>query len=100
MIDLRKSCFVGLCGLMLFSACKNEEPEANNTPNEASAYIYEIKQNYAPDKRVAIFDIESRKSNGKFILKGESNLPEAVAALKNTLQSEELSFIDSIQMLP
>lgn len=59
-----------------------------------------IKNQFAPDKRTALFDVISVKNNTKIILKGESNLPEAIKKLKENLNVENITFVDSIQILP
>lgn len=62
--------------------------------------ILAVKTKFAPDKRVALFDISAEDKNGTILLIGESNLPEAVSALKDKLSNDNISFVDSIQMLP
>ncbi len=56
----------------------------------------ELKREYAPDKRVAIWDIHYE--NG--VLKGETNLKGAYEKLLITLESQNISFADSIKLLP
>ncbi len=68
--------------------------------NASEPHIKAVKSEYAPDGRVALFDIESTNNNGTYILKGESNLPEAVNALKQKLQAQNITFTDSIRKLP
>lgn len=70
------------------------------TENPFQQQIDEVKKEYAPDKRVALFNIEAIKNNDAFILKGESNLPYAVEALKSKLSANDVHYIDSIQLLP
>ncbi len=93
--------------VLLTAACKTSDVNTANTSanqatavNESEQYIKEVKSEYAPDGRVALFDVESTNNNGTFILEGESNLPEAVSALKHKLQSQNVRFTDSIRMLP
>lgn len=62
--------------------------------------ITDVKNEYAPDKRVALFNIEAIRSSDSYILKGESNLPNAVDALKLKLTANKIDFIDSVQLLP
>lgn len=62
--------------------------------------VSEVKDQYAPDKRVAIFSVDTKKQGDAFLLKGETNLPEAKAALQAKLNEENLPFIDSIRTLP
>lgn len=62
--------------------------------------IREIRLEYAPDKRTALFDIVVVDGTGEFLLAGESNLPDAVAALKTRLNSKRIDFKDEIEILP
>ena len=59
-----------------------------------------IKKEYAPDKRVALFNIDLSQFNGSILLKGESDQPKTVAILKQKLKEQNIDFIDSIVMLP
>lgn len=83
--------------VLMVTSCQ-EKPDAEN--NEAVQYIADTKQEFAPDKRVALFDIEAEKLEDHYILKGESNLPEAVKKLKTTLDNQGIKYTDSIKMLP
>mgnify|MGYP005752069995 FL=1 len=62
----------------------------------AQTHIDAVRQQFAPDKRVALFDVEP---NGN-VLRGETNMPEAKADLLKRLQAANVSFVDSIQVLP
>ena len=67
---------------------------------ELQTKIDEVKQEFAPDKRVAIFNIEAyNATDGSIIIKGETNLPEALSALKEKFP-QQTSLIDSVQLLP
>lgn len=59
-----------------------------------------VKTHFAPDKRVALFDVNADKNGSVYVLKGQSNLPEAVETLKNDLKEAQIEYIDSIQLLP
>lgn len=59
-----------------------------------------VKTQFAPDKRVALFDVSAEKSGTSYVLRGESNLPDAVAMLKNNLEDANIEYVDSIQLLP
>jgi len=62
--------------------------------------IEAIKLEYAPDKRVAIFDIHTKTVDSQtIILLGETNLPVALSALKTKLP-QGITVIDSVLMLP
>lgn len=82
--------------LLFVSGCLAEK----NSVGEVESMISGIKTYSAPDKRVALFDINAIYKNGAVLLKGESNLPEAVATLKDSLQAQGITYIDSISMLP
>lgn len=68
----------------------------NEPDNQVDQLIAEIKSKYAPDKRVAIWDIEW--SNG--ILSGETDQVEALKTLKGKLDDLEINFVDKINTLP
>lgn len=87
-----------LLALFLFSSCeeKTDREEANPT----DVHIAEVKQEYAPDSRVALFDVKAEKNGEAYILKGESNDPEAVKSLKQKLEAKNIKFTDSISVLP
>lgn len=100
MRSIQNSFFLILCGSILLISCKNEETEVSNSENETTVHISEVRQKYAPDKRVALFDVKGIEKGDKFVLRGESNLPAAVSDLKTRLQEENIAFEDSIQLLP
>lgn len=83
--------YIYLFLLATFIACKSEDrkTEVDNT-------IAEVKEEFAPDKRVALFDVQWE--DGKLI--GETNLPEAHDALLSKLSVNNMEFSDSIQLLP
>lgn len=75
----------------------------NQAPEEASllaSEIQEIKTEFAPDKRVALFDVSVEKNDTSYILKGESDMPDAINTFKEKLRSQNIDFVDSIQLLP
>ena len=96
--SIHKILYVAAFGLLLNSCDKKEEKEETNT--EADAIILEVKNEYVPDKRVALFEVESYKKDGKLILKGDSNLPEAVNKLRSQLAAKNIEFTDSLHLLP
>jgi len=81
----------------LFISCEKKVDQDKLTVNTV---IEDIKHEYAPDKRVALFDMEYVKEGNKIILKGESNLMEAITSFKEKLAEENISYLDSIQLLP
>ena len=96
---LRSTTVLFLSGIFLVG-CNRGNQENEEKENITSSYISEVRSQYAPDRRVAIFDVESEKQGDQFILKGESNLPDAVEDLKSQLDAQNLSYVDSISILP
>jgi cell wall-associated NlpC family hydrolase len=47
-----------------------------------------------------MFAISAEKNKENYVLKGMSNQPEAVAKLKETLAEQQISIVDSIEILP
>ncbi len=67
---------------------------------KVNSILKEIKENFAPDKRVAIFEMEAVEVDNKIIIKGETNLPDAKAELDMTLKEAGINFTDEIEVLP
>ena len=88
--------FSVVLALLLSTSCDREK----KIENPFLSHISEVKSEFAADKRVALFHVEVIKNNSKYILKGESDLPDAISALKQKLLAENLDYIDSIQLLP
>lgn len=91
--------FLAFTFFSLLVSCEEKETTVDE-PNEADAVIAEVRSEFAPDKRVALLDVDAIERGGTFVLKGESNLPQAVEELKNKLNASKIVFKDSIRMLP
>jgi len=99
MIDLlKKTTLISLIALFV-GACQNSEKE-NKSLIDSQGIIAEVSKEYAPDKRVALFNVEAEENEGKLVLKGESNLPEAINSLKLKLEEKQIAYTDSIKLLP
>ena len=59
-----------------------------------------IKFKYAPDKRIAIYDISFKNSDNKLIIEGETDNPLAIEELKKNLVEKGIEFEDSVSVLP
>jgi len=68
----------------------------NGDSGEADRIILETKKEFAPDKRVALFDV----SYDGAVLLGETNLPEALEVLKNRLDERGIVYTDQVMVLP
>lgn len=60
----------------------------------------EVKMQYAPDRRVAIYDIELDQEKGKVLIKGETDQPEALKLLQNKLEDLGFEVEDLSILLP
>ncbi|MFD1094543.1 C40 family peptidase [Salegentibacter chungangensis] len=95
---IKKLNYLALLGLLIFASCE-EQPEKEEA-NETDTYIAEVEKEYAPDGRVALFEIKAERKGDQYLLKGESNLPKAVNELKQKLKEQDIKFTDSISLLP
>lgn len=59
-----------------------------------------IQKAFAPDKRVAIYDIKPELKNGIYVLSGQTNQPKAKELLLQKLKQLDIDFQDSISILP
>ncbi|MFA5803285.1 MAG: C40 family peptidase [Melioribacteraceae bacterium] len=82
----------------LISCIHLHAQEVKVTP--VTKIIEVIKTKYAPDKRLAIFNVSAMDSANIFILSGETNIPEAKHDLLNKLKNLNLNFTDEIHSLP
>ncbi|WP_417363227.1 C40 family peptidase [Galbibacter sp.] len=85
-------------GILTLVGCQNGSDKAKTS--EIEELYTAVKTEYAPDSRVAIFDIETTALNNSFVLKGMTNLPKALSTFKNQLADNDITFVDSVQVLP
>lgn len=95
-MNLKRNFFLIAVALCFLAACEVKKEEKTTLQEQ----ILAIKSEFAPDKRVALFDVEVLRKNDIHILRGESDLPNAVKAFKAQLTKENIEFVDSIQLLP
>lgn len=62
--------------------------------------ISEIKEKFAPDKRVAIFNIEIKQDENSIQLVGETTELDAKIELLKRLEDENIVYSDNIKVLP
>ena len=91
---------VSLIIFIFFVFINNIFSQVNSDMEKAKTIIRETKERFAPDKRVAVFNIEAEQPENKIIIKGETNLPEAKEFLIRTLDGEAIKFEDKIELLP
>lgn len=80
--------------LMVFSQAINAQINMKTIQD----VILEVKNSFAPDKRTAIFDVQVTEDADAFILKGETNLPEAKENLLKRISESQIK--DEIKILP
>ncbi len=85
--------------LSLLFSCTEATDKKKDT-SEIDTEIAAVENIYAPDGRVALFDVQAKKEGDTYVLTGESNLPKAVGDLKSRLQQQGMKVADSIKMLP
>jgi cell wall-associated NlpC family hydrolase len=85
-----------LLALSLWS-CANEEA-TKPLPPELQSFIEELRKAHAPDKRVALLQIEAKQRDGQWVVSGETNLPEAREELENGLS--KLGMRSEVKLLP
>ena len=66
----------------------------------AAEIVDSIKTQYAPDKRVAVWSVETRESDNGLLLIGKVDQPQAKAALLQSLESYDYKVIDALDVLP
>lgn len=92
-----KNIFTVLLFLILSA---NNFPQENGRMELIKTIIENVKTKFAPDKRVALFNVEAEKSANKYVIKGETNLPEAKMELMEQLKKENIDVKEEIITLP
>ena len=81
---------------LLHTSCRSTKTESAT----ALEINEKVKNKYAPDKRVAIYQIFLKEKNKQLLLTGETDLPEALDQLKKELSMNNYVFTDSVHILP
>lgn len=91
---MRKFLFI-IISLFLFNC-------SNSKINSFYTEIEQIEKFYAPDKSIAVFDIELNKSGGNWILRGETTSNNAKRSILKSAKSilGYSDFLDSLIVLP
>lgn len=87
---------ISIISLLIFFvvACNPSQKQA------VEQKIQNTADHFAPDSRVALFDIQAEADNGGWILRGETDLTKAKSALLDSLSHLSVSITDSIKVLP
>lgn len=88
--------FIYLFIVIIITSCSNNAILVNGL----EAVNQSIKTEYAPDKRVAIFDINFDTKGNKIIAFGMTDSKEGYQKLLDSLHSLDVDFISEIRVLP
>lgn len=88
--------YFSLIVLLVFISCKND----TKIISEIQEIHASIKTTFAPDKRVALFDIQFKTQNNKLILEGETTSKKAFSVLLDSLQTRKLTVLNKVRFLP
>ncbi|WP_417884585.1 SH3 domain-containing protein [Zunongwangia sp.] len=89
---------LALAGILV--SCNEKAENTSEEKNEAQIVIDSLENVYAPDGRVALFDVEAEKNADGFKIEGETNMLEAADDLEKTLNQKGIKFTSNIQTLP
>jgi cell wall-associated NlpC family hydrolase len=81
--------------ILLFLALSCSE-----STNMVEEVIHEVRTQYVPDKRIALFEVEVERQAGAVQLNGVTNQPDAYEELRRRLESIGIGYVDSIRVLP
>ncbi len=81
---------------MLFLGCGKDETALRQVMkwNDSIAAVY------APDKRVAVYDISVSEDNGNLEIRGKTDQVEALQALRGLLNEKNYTTVDHVVILP
>jgi len=85
--------------VLSLAGCQFFEKSASETP-EPGPVIRRIGDQFAPDPRDHVWEINARRTDDQWILTGATDLPDAKETLLKTLGDLQVEFIDSIRILP
>jgi cell wall-associated NlpC family hydrolase len=94
-----KYCLFILSTIVVACATPSEEPISSSQTWVEQA-IQTTKDQYAPDKRVALFAVEAKAQDTIIVLIGETDQPSAKRELLRQLAEENIAYVDSVNTLP
>jgi hypothetical protein len=71
-----------------------------NKMEKVNSVVQTVKEKFVPDKRTAVFNLESIESENKLTIKGETNIADAKSEFIRLMKESDLNFEDQIEMLP
>ncbi len=85
---------------LLFVIALIQGCQSNKAITTAQTEIESIRQQFAPDKRVALVNLEPKMQSGALVITGETNVPEAMNSLSERLTQLGLSPNMQVNTLP
>lgn len=79
---------------VLFNAC------GGHNEDQLGHVVEKVRDQYAPDGRVALYNVEYEKLGNKIVFRGETNLPEAKKELFQVCEARGLVYEDAVDVLP
>lgn len=67
---------------------------------KAGRVVDTVAKRFAPDKRMALFNVKALEHSGVVTLKGKTNLPKAKQAMQDSLAYLKIGYMDSVLVLP
>ncbi len=90
-----------LVGMCLWMGCTGTgQQEAAGTPPIIALLTDTVRAHFAPDKRVALLEVDYRLEGNNLLVKGLTTSAEARAALLQGVEDAGYHCIDSLQLLP
>jgi hypothetical protein len=86
--------------ILIFAFVSCQKPEEGRDKTEIHPIVKELQQKYAPDQRVAIFDIQVIEEGKRVTLKGEVDKAEAKDEALSAFRAQNSDVLDSIVVLP
>jgi len=94
---MKTKLFISLILLFFYQSLFAQEKTKMEIINQL---IQEVKTEFAPDKRVAIFNIDPQEEKGYFLIAGETNIPKAKEKFMEKIKSLNIDVLDEIKLLP
>lgn len=95
-----KRIIYGLFGLLLLASCTNTGEQVNETLKQVQQIGEEVRQQFIPDKRVGIFDVDYTLAGKILKVKGGTTSAEAKTLLLSELTKADYAIQDSLRLLP
>ena len=86
--------------ILLFLTALNSCQKSSNDFNQINKINDSLRSVYAPDKRVAIYNIEVLADTNPVIIQGETDQKNSIQQLRVWLEEKEISYSDQVQILP